>query len=569
MIKSLTKEIFKNKVFIVLLGIMTVLSSFMFFFIRFSIDGNLANLNALASLTENQQNYKNALTSNTFLSLVMLFAISGFTALLFVMFWFRLYSSAKKQFGTYKALGYRNIQIQSYFAIFAALFSVVGLLLGMLIGYFASSVHLQANAQSYNVSGLVKGISVPSALIGVFAPMMLFAVAMFCCGFALYGKENGALLSDRKRNDKHSKLLAFADKCVCKLPIKNKASLRIALRKPVCILFLIVAATVLMVMLVLGWSLTQSSQTVYKTQTDGHNYKYEAVFDNVQTENVTGDAICYLSRDGEVIWRGKQIEQTVFGMDFNDKVYTLKDMRGNVLSAPENDTCYISAGLSEMYGIKAGAEITVQCGNIQIPLKVMAVAYNAKSKTVILDRRFFAQELSESANAYNGVLSLESIFSSADKVIDEAAREDTLNRDKVSSNVSAVINQAIGLVSGIIITFLALFIAFQDSAKDILIMDNLGYESREIRKLLINVFLPILLLGIAITAFPAILIAKAIQTSLALQMGDYMPFSANVLVVLVGVIILVGIYLLSQFVFTFAIKRHTKKKSVLQYTNEL
>lgn len=568
-VKSLTREILKNKVFLILLFLMTMLTSFMFFFIRFSIDSNLANLNVLSSLTENQQNYKNALISNSFLSMVMLLSLSGFTALLFVMFWFRLYSGTKKQFGIYKALGYKNIHIQLYFVLFAVTFSILGLLLGMLIGYFASSVHLSANAQSYNVSGLVKGVSAPSALIGIFVPALLFAIVVFCCGFVLYGKENGKLLFNKTRNIKHSRLLTFADRCVSKLPIKNKAPLRIALRKPISILFLVVSATVLMVMLVLGWSLTQSSQTVYKTQTDGHYYQYEAIYNNLQIKNTNDDAIYYLSQNGLVLWGNKQIEQTLFGMDFNDKVYSLKNLKGNVLSSPENGTCYVSAGLSEMYRIKQGSKIIIKCGDINATLTVKEVAYNAKSKTLILDRQYLAQILGKNSNNYNGVLSLENTYTTADKVIDNIEREDMLNRDKVSSNVSAVINQSIGLVAGIILTYLALFIAFQDSTKDMLIMDSLGYKSKEIKKLLINIFLPLLLISVVIMAFPAVLIAKTIQTSLALQMGDYMPFSTNIIVLIVGAIILVGIYLLAQLSFALAIKHTTKKKNILQYTAEL
>ncbi len=51
-IKNLTKEILKNRVFLILLSVMTVFTSFLFFFMRFSIDANLAVLRTFGALTD-------------------------------------------------------------------------------------------------------------------------------------------------------------------------------------------------------------------------------------------------------------------------------------------------------------------------------------------------------------------------------------------------------------------------------------------------------------------------------------------------------------------------------------
>ena len=569
MIKSLTKEILKNRLFLALLLVMTFLSSFMFFFIRFSIDANMAYLDSLASLTDNQRNYYNALTSNTSLSFTFLFSVPAVAALAYAMFFFRFFTGAKKQIGVYKALGYKNINLQAYFVAFTVLFSLVGLLAGMLAGYFGSSVHLNANAVSYGVGGLQKGISASGVLMGIGIPLAMFAVTAFLCCCKFYFTENGALIYDRKLNPKGSKLLRIADKCVAKLPVKNKAPLRIALGRPLSVSLITVASTVFTVMLVLGFSLTQSSETVYKTQSTGHNYLYESVFSSTQTAELPRGGLRYLSFGGTLAFENYQIEQTVFGMDFDPAVYDLRGVGGEALDLPGDGSCYLSLGTAETYGIAKGERITFALEAAELTLTVRDIAYNAKSKTVIVSRTYLAGVTELDTDSYNGVLSMTDVCADADKVTDNEARADMLARDKVSGATSAVLNHATGIAAGVILIFLALFITFQDSLKDMLIMENLGYRAKEIKRLLINVFFPVLIIAFCLTAFPAVMIARAVQRSLALSIGDYLPFSTNILVVLAALVGIVAIYALVQWIFTLGVKRTIKKKGILEYTNSL
>lgn len=570
MFKNMTKEILKNKIFLILLFVMTVCSSFMFFFIRFSIDANLANLEALSSLTHNQQNYMRALNSNNSLAITVLFTVCSVTALAFALFYFRFFASAKKQIGILKAVGYKNTNFQLYFSLFAVLFSIVGLLVGMLLGYLGSSVHISANMQSYGVTGLVKGINLSGVALGIFVPLIIFGLTMYLCGFSLYKKNNVELLnSTSAQKSNHLKLLKFAGACVSKLPIKNKAPLRIALRQPLSIVVIIAASMMFTVMLVLGWSLTSSGDSIYKSQTVGHNYKYESHFDAIQSEQTASNAIHYLSFDSKLVGGTNDVEQAIIGMDFDNEIYNLRNMDGENLSSPTDNNCYITEELKEMYSIKVGEDIILQIGEQQITAKVIDVAYNAKLKTVIFSRAFIVSQMGYSQTSFNGVLSCDNIYPNADLVIDNIAKNDELKRNKVSSQVSAVINQLVGVLSGMILMFLALFITFQYSTRDMMILGNLGHSNKEIKRLLINIFLPILIVGYIITAFPAVMVARAVQFSLSLQTGDYMPFSTNILVLLVGLIAVVAIYIVVQAIFSLAIKHTLKKKSILQYTNEL
>jgi len=486
---------------------------------------------------------------------------------------------------------------------FTIIFSLAGLLAGMLAGYFGSSVMISANARTYNMTGLVKGVNLPSILFGLGIPLLTFAFTMFVCGFNMYKKENGALLSDKKQSDKPSKILSFADNCVKKLPLKNKASLRIALRRPLSILLILIASGVFTVFLALGWSITTSSEAEYQTQAQEHNYNYEYIFKEIQTDSADKDGLYYLSQKGfiysvngelyEYDDEDDKIQQTLFGMDENDDVYSLLNTSKEKLSLPKDGYCYISIGLAEIRNIKIGDQLIIKTQkenvndgvtieNKTLTLTVQDIAYNAKKNTIITSRVYLGGTIG--VNGYSGVLSKENIYPEItykydtekigleNMVMDNEAREDMLNRARNSTGKGAVINQTIGLGSGIAVIFLALFIAFQDSVKDMLIMDTLGYRKREIRKLLINVFLPILILCFVIMAAPSVLLAKMIQASTARATGDYSPFmpiGTTLLVLLAGLAIIITVYWIVQLIFSLGIKRTIKKKGILEYTNTL
>lgn len=76
--KHLMKELLKNRIFIILHLILTAATSFLYFFVAFSVDGNLALLNNHA-LTREQILYQNALLSNQILAKNVLCAFTALT----------------------------------------------------------------------------------------------------------------------------------------------------------------------------------------------------------------------------------------------------------------------------------------------------------------------------------------------------------------------------------------------------------------------------------------------------------------------------------------------------------
>lgn len=130
-----------------------------------------------------------------------------------------------------------------------------------------------------------------------------------------------------------------------------------------------------------------------------------------------------------------------------------------------------------------------------------------------------------------------------------------LERDATSNETSAVINQVIGAVIGCILLFLALYLNFQDNQRDISILKLLGYSQKEIRKMLIYIYRPIVWTAFVITLIPGIFLAKTIQKTLSMAIHDYMPFGINIQGPLLLFIFLNVIYQLVEIVFSVGISQ--------------
>ncbi|MBB5195961.1 FtsX-like permease family protein [Anaerocolumna cellulosilytica] len=558
--KQLVKQLLHNKIFVSLLLLLTVLTSLSFYFVIFSIDGNMAVLNTLTTLTENQQLYKNALDANTSLAYTFFISTIVLTSFVFVMFFYRFYRGNKKQIGCIKALGFKDSSLRACFVYFVAVLSVIGTVLGLVGGYFLSDVLIHANTNTYSVTGLVKGVSLMNLFVGLIVSTAMFCLIAFLCYFFIKGKGPGLLMGGNRSCPGVSFSLKAANCISGMIPTKNKFPLRIALRKPLSICLILVAVMSFTVCIILGRSLNSSSQKIFETQTMGHNYEYDTTYSEYQTTSVSENMISYLENTSRVFIGSHEIEQTMTGFYTLNSLYELQDTKENILSAPKAGTVYINPSLYEVYGLNIGDRLVTDIAGISLAFTVANIATNAKSANIYVNVNELSKILNVPIGAYNGILSTEKI--NGDVTITKEQRIDILNRLAVSNKISAVINQSIGGVVGAILIFIALYVNFQDNTHDILILYMMGYQTRRIRQMLIDVYMPIVWTAFFLTLAPGIGLARLIQKSLSISTNDYMPFGTSIFVVVLVFLGLNIIYLLIQVLFELAIKRIITKEAI-------
>lgn len=558
--KQLFKQIMKDRIFLLLLLLLTVLTSLSFFFVVGSIDGNMEILKELESLTENQQLYQNALKSNKILAYTFWSSLVGLSIVVFVMFFYRFFRANKKQIGCIKTLGFKNSSLQFFFIAFTAALSVLGAVLGLLGGYFLSDILIMANAKTYDVTGLTKGISGFSLIIGLGVSTIIFCIVTLLCYGFVRNKEVAFLLAGNKIQNRFSVTLKTADKISRIAPVHKRLSLRIALRKPLSVLLLLVSVMSFNVCIILGQSLHLSSAKILNAQTIGHNYEYQIQYQEYQTTDVFSNAMLYIDSMAIISADNYELERTITGLYDINELYELENKNGELLTIPSTGYVYINPEFSEIYGVKIGDTLVVTVAGKQYQFTVEEIAVNAQTNHIYMNGEQLAEILNIPVGAYNGVFSADK--SEGGIIISKAQRIEELNRNSVSNKISAVINQATGVLVGIILIFLALHLSFQDNTHDILILSMLGHHIKYIRKLLVDVYLPVLWVMFAITLVPSILLARTIQNSLSVSTNDYMPFGINFLVIIISFVLINLIYYGVQATFGLRIKRMIEKETI-------
>lgn len=558
--KQLFKQVIKDKIFLSLLLLLTMLTSLSFFFVMGSIDGNIKILNSLQNLTANQQLYKSALNSNTILAYTFWLSLVSLSIVVFVMFFYRFFRRNKKQIGCIKTLGFKNSSLQFFFIAFTAVLSIWGAILGLLGGYVLSAILIRANAKTYDVTGLTKSISGFSLVIGLVVSTIIFCiVALLCYGF-VRNKEAGSLLAGNSIQNRFPVTLKIADKISRIVPVHKRLSLRIALRKPLSVLLLFVSVMSFNVCMILGQSLNISSAKIFNAQTTGHNYEYQIQYQEYKTTDMFSNVMMYIDSASTITINNYEIKCTVSGLYDINALYELQNKNNKLLTTPNAGYVYINPELSEIYGVKIGDILVVTIADEQHQFIVGEIAANAQTNHIYMNGEQLTEILDIPAGSYNGAFSADKLKGGT--VTSKEQRIEELNRNSVSNKTSAIINQVTGVLVGIILIFLALHISFQDNTHDILILSMLGHPTKYIRKLLIDVYLPVLWVVFVITLTPSILLARAIQNSLSVSTNDYMPFGINLFVLIIAFVLMNLIYYGVQAAFSLRIKKIIEKEEI-------
>ena len=556
--KQMIKELFRKKIFLALMFLLTVLTSFMYFFVHFSIDANLKWLNKLPSLNEKQAAYQNGLMSNTSLASDMLLGFLALTGFVFAFVFVRFYREHQKQIGAFKALGFTGRDINSVFWKVTFVMSLTGGVIGLIGGFFASDILISANREAYLISGIRKGISGLSICGGILVPGLVLTM-ITAASWLVVGKQDAGTLMTGIRKSDYTKTLILADRISGMFPVKMQLPMRLALRNPVAAGLIIVSVMMVSVMFLLGFSLNQSSERLKESQLIGHNYNYQEEFDTVIHGEKEKLAIRYLKESVTLDNGRKTIDFSLVGMDEDAQVYEFLDEKGGKVAYPGEQKIVIGKQLEEVYGFHLGDEITVSGEKGSAVFRVSGVAFNATTGNAYVSLNAMQKLLGVSKDAYNGIYCVEEKAGKAG--ITRAERLDELQRDTVSNRVSAVIVQVMGCVIGCILLFLALLINFQSAADEMHILQLLGYQRKEIHRMLIDIYKPLIAGAFLLTLPLALGIVKALLRGMSRQIGDYMMFQTHVAVWGLIIVVIFVIYLLVQLCFQIGIRREMQKEN--------
>ena len=549
--KYLSRDFLAKRTMVSILSLIIIFTSFMYFFVHFASDANLLRLGG-EQLSGNEANYFTALKSNQLLIRNITVAMVAIFSLILFLFIRGTLQRNRVQLAQLMSLGFSFSSVLAIYGLLISGLSLVSSLLGLVLGFWGSDILLSANSQTYLVQGLSKGLSLRSIMTGTLFLSLFLGAIVYLAGLTVR-KTDVALMM--KQTDGKAIRSGLIEKIIQKLPMKHKFKFKLTLNHFSTLGLLLIAIVTFSIMFVLSLSLTFSSSKILESQKNGRHYSYDISYDNYQKEkvNLASDSVTYLKYDVDLMIKGEAIAYQALSFTSQNDLFQLIDSKGEMLDPTQG--VYVNPELRENYGLKVGDTLELRVKGKRHQIKIAGFAENADLKTIYIPRDQASAMVNEADDRFNGRLINQSQEKGEGKVRSLEEKLSDVQRSQTSNRASAIINQSIGVITGCLLIYLAVFIGLNGNIQTLLMFDLLGYEEREVYRILLNPYIVISNLLFFLTLPVAIYAARNIQIMTSLQTGDYMPFQLNWITFVYMFAILNVLILVIRFLFIRKVKK--------------
>lgn len=549
--KYLSRDFLAKRTMVSILSLIIIFTSFMYFFVHFAIDANLLRLGG-EQLSDNDSDYLTALKSNQALIRNITVAMVAIFSLILSLFIRGTLQRNRVQLAQLMSLGFSFSSMLAIYALLISGLSLINSLLGLVLGFWGSDILLSANSQTYLVQGLSKGLSLQSVMTGTLFLSLFLGALTYLAGLTVR-KTDLALMM--KQTDGKSIRPGLMEKLIQKLPMKHKFKFKLTLSHFSTLGLLLIAIVTFSIMFVLSLSLTFSSSKILESQKEGRNYSYDISYDNYQKEEIkpASDSVTYLRYDVELMIKGETIAYQALSLTSQNDLFQLIGSKGEILDPTQG--VFVNPELRENYGLKVGDTLELRVKGKQLQIKIAGFAENADLKTIYIPKDQASAMVAETNDSFNGRLTNKPQEKGEGKVRSLEEKLSAVQRSQTSNKASAIINQSIGVITGCLLIYLAVFIGLNGNMKTLLMFDLLGYEEREVYRILLNPYIVISNLLFLLTLPVAIYAARNIQIITSLQTGDYMPFQLNWITFVYMFVILNALCFIIRFLFIQKVKK--------------
>ena len=549
--KYLSRDFFAKRTMVSILSLIIIFTSFMYFFVHFAIDANLLRLGG-EQLSGNEANYFTALKSNQLLIRNITVAMVAIFSLILFLFIRGTLQRNRVQLAQLMSLGFSFSSVLASYALLICGLSLISSLLGLVLGFWASDILLSANSQTYLVQGLSKGLSLQSVMTGTLFLSLFLGAVTYLAGLTVR-KTDLALMM--KQTDGKSIRPGLMEKLIQKLPMKHKFKFKLTLNHFSTLGLLLIAIVTFSSMFVLSLSLTFSSSKILESQKAGRHYSYDISYDNYRKEEAesASDSVTYLRYDVDLMIKGETIAYQALSLTSQNDLFQLIGSKGEILDPTQG--VFVNPELRENYGLKVGDTLELRVKGKRHQIKIAGFAENADLKTIYVPRDQASAMVNEADDRFNGRLTNNVQEKGRGKTRSLEEKLSAVQRSQTSNKASAIINQSIGVITGCLLIYLAVFIGLNGNMKTLLMFDLLGYEEKEVYRILLNPYIVISNLLFLLTLPVAIYAARNIQIMTSLQTGDYMPFQLNWITFVYMFVILNALCFIIRFLFIQKVKK--------------
>lgn len=451
----------------------------------------------------------------------------------------------QKTIGVLYANGYRRSEISFHYSIVGIITGLIGSLLG--IGISLPMVRIAADAFFYKFEPLPADYQVEPLdfLIALLAPALMYFIAIYLVSFVILRKDVVEMLRDT--SSKKTKNLFRMEKS--RLSINAKIRIRAIFGNLSRTILVVVGVAIASILIVMALSSKDSLDVYTKDVVDKMgSFEYEYFLNQVDVgKPEQGEAM--LSVSFETKDTGKSI--SFIGLD-NDNTYINIKMEDGKEADLSGDKYYITSMGAQILKVKTGDKIQFvnETSMEEHTVSIAGIVDNDSQSVVYASREAIAGMLDLPGDSYNAVVS--------DKGLDYSGNEllMTVTKDSMRDQVNyvnemmwglLVMMMIFGIILCIVVVYLMVNMIISESKSQISLLSVLGYNQREISKMVIYVYHFLIPIGIVLGLVLGLAMTKQMYADDVEVINTYIKVTITPVSVIEFVLIVLASYAVSMF----------------------
>lgn len=415
-----------------------------------------------------------------------------------IMIW-RMIRNESVIIGTLYAQGYRRRELMRHYMAIPLLLAIAGGVIGSVLALPSIAPSVVAMVSYYNVPVTGIELSVLNVLIGILTPVLFLGLSSYLVIRSELKRSPAELMKGDKQK---TKVNAFERALKLeRFKFSTKFKLREQLRSISRLLFLLLGITSASVLMLLGFTIMNSMDYVFKNgTTDTYRFEYEYAFKDIQHGKAPEGAEVF-SAGRFYPENNEGIEFYITGVEPDSTILTLNSRAGSPL--PNNQT-NITKPLADRLGIKAGDSVSFvnkQDGKAYT-FHIDAVADSYAGQFIFIPIDEFNAQLGFLENSYTGLWSTKKLDIPEELLSGTKSLSETVNAmdELLGPMISMVVAMTlIACVVGLIIIYLVTSLIIEENKNTISLFTIFGYRRREIRSLILSSSTFVILAGFIIS----------------------------------------------------------------------
>lgn len=472
------------------------------------------------------------------------------------------------QIGVLKSLGYNKYSIATSYLVYPILGSIIGGLLGFMIGVLVHEPIASVLRSYYTVPLSNYVINFDYLKTSILIPMILLSILSYLIAIIMLQKKPLSLLKEgsnlkvnffSKLVNKFTRILPFNLKFKYSLAFRSLGKLFIVTITSFC-------TGLLITLILIGSNLFNN---MIDKSFSGINYKYIAYFNSIYSFDNKDESSEYILSTtlelDKIIDKNnkeKKIEKdttiTINGIDKESKYIKLLDENNKNIINKLEDGIILNKNAKENLKLEIGDRIKVKYKDLTLEYKIIDFNEEYMGITGYVKREDLATKLNVDKNSYTTIYSNNNKYNEMDKLTKEEAEKITylLSVDDLKENINKQMDRFNGSIY-IVIFFASLMtliiiavianIVVEENKKTISLMKVLGYENKRISNIVLNIYTPFIIIAYILSVPVMISILKLIIKAIVGDIGVTIPISIDPLISLLGLIGLLIAYYVALF----------------------